>query len=606
MATAPPRAAAEPSHFDMELSEWMGTCNEITQRENAWVDNPETITGFMSKSFVVFRVNAEMSQPDGSTEVQTVKKRYSEFEALHRNFAKRYDGMAIPPLPDKGSTNVASTSIDGPFMKTRMRGLTLFCQAVMKNNFLRNDKGWLDFLTPGMSCETEADFERQSEVNLGYIKWRQLQQWSSLDDPETAEADERCAQLEKEAKEIEKKMLEMATAAHKVEVATAGLSAAMKEYHVVTKKWQEVENGHQELNGYNEQPPMPPNILFRTPPSTHFPPLMVNRMFTLFEGWSRAMEQLPRVITYMKVEMFKYLAAHAREIKRLLDRRNALKKEYEKAVAAVAAKEGKTVKPEKQEEHNLEVDNLKLKVQARREDWTNFTKILLRITVPLTINERANIVRNMAGWSAAAANITGSSLSGLGLDVADVIENSDDANDLWLQKECISTMQKTMENLGLDLICRFEPSPSPFKASAQKKQAAVPRLGEGGGVPANPFTKAKPDGDAPPPAPATSSPTPPPPAATEAKAEEEKDMFSAAPAAEDADLLASTPAPAPAPAPAAAAPAATNGLGLFDADDVKVPKKTVNSAGSLGLFEVDDEPKKKPAGLFDDPSDAAV
>ena len=37
---------------------------------------------------------------------------------------------------------------------------------------------------------------------------------------------------------------------------------------------------------------MPPNILFRTPPSTHFPPLMVNRMFTLFEGWSRAMEQV--------------------------------------------------------------------------------------------------------------------------------------------------------------------------------------------------------------------------------------------------------------------------------------------------------------------------
>ena len=48
----------------------------------------------------------------------------------------------------------------------------------------------------------------------------------------------------------------------------------------------------QEFNGYENQPPMPPNILFRTPPSTHFPPLMVNRMFTLFEGWSRSMAQV--------------------------------------------------------------------------------------------------------------------------------------------------------------------------------------------------------------------------------------------------------------------------------------------------------------------------
>ena len=41
MATAPAKAAAEPSHFDMELSEWMGTCNTTTLQETAWVDNPE-------------------------------------------------------------------------------------------------------------------------------------------------------------------------------------------------------------------------------------------------------------------------------------------------------------------------------------------------------------------------------------------------------------------------------------------------------------------------------------------------------------------------------------------------------------------------------------
>ena len=58
--------------------------------------------------------------------------------------------------------------------------------------------------------------QRQSEVNLGYIKWRQLQQWTSIDDPDPAEADDRCAVLEAEAKVLEQQMKAMATSAEKV------------------------------------------------------------------------------------------------------------------------------------------------------------------------------------------------------------------------------------------------------------------------------------------------------------------------------------------------------------------------------------------------------
>ena len=101
--------------------------------------------------------------PDGTTDVSQVKKRYSEFEALHTNFAKRYDGMAIPPLPTKDS---GATTEANRFKLNRMRGLTLFCQAVMMNNFLRNDKGWLDFLTPGMSCQTDEDFDVSMRMRM--------------------------------------------------------------------------------------------------------------------------------------------------------------------------------------------------------------------------------------------------------------------------------------------------------------------------------------------------------------------------------------------------------------------------------------------------------
>ena len=53
-------------------------------------------------------------------------------------------------------------------------------------------------------------------MNLGYIKWRQLQQWTSIDDPDPAEADARCAVLEQESRALQKQMREMAAAAEKV------------------------------------------------------------------------------------------------------------------------------------------------------------------------------------------------------------------------------------------------------------------------------------------------------------------------------------------------------------------------------------------------------
>ena len=84
-------------------------------------------------------------------------------------------------------------------------------------------------------------------------------------------------------------------------------------------------------------------------------------MFTLYEGWTRTTAQLPRLFKHMEVDVYQYLGSQASEVKRLLARRTALKKEYDKAVAAVATKEGKTPKAGKEEEHQNQVDNLKLR-----------------------------------------------------------------------------------------------------------------------------------------------------------------------------------------------------------------------------------------------------
>ena len=140
------------------------------------MDGYEAIAGssMLSKNFVVYRIT-ETSLV--GREPSSVFRRFSEFEALHKGLKRRYapSGMAIPPLGHVKRTDANSVMLgqqatefvlmkqrgqlddigleSHTFFQRRMRGLTLFVNAVNRNAYLRHDRGWLDFLSQGTPIE---------------------------------------------------------------------------------------------------------------------------------------------------------------------------------------------------------------------------------------------------------------------------------------------------------------------------------------------------------------------------------------------------------------------------------------------------------------------
>jgi hypothetical protein len=96
-----------------------------------------------------------------------VRKRYSEFEALRMALEKRYagEGLLIPALPPKKMMG----NQDHEFVKARMRGLTLFVEALACNPFLMSDSTFERFVSHGDGVEVSMDADDPN--NVGFQKW---------------------------------------------------------------------------------------------------------------------------------------------------------------------------------------------------------------------------------------------------------------------------------------------------------------------------------------------------------------------------------------------------------------------------------------------------
>jgi hypothetical protein len=147
-----------------------------------------------------------------------VQHRFSEFELFWTILTERYTGLTIPPLPEK----LMNQSED--IVGVRRRILTFFVQLVIRNPFLRNDKLWLDFITPGVkltnsevglalarqggrralmaASRPQIREERESELNMGYSRWMQAVQ-ETPDLPEDFDADAQFQALITEARQLE-------------------------------------------------------------------------------------------------------------------------------------------------------------------------------------------------------------------------------------------------------------------------------------------------------------------------------------------------------------------------------------------------------------------
>jgi hypothetical protein len=112
------------------------------------VDAPEVVSGF--KSYILYNVS---SNPMG----YCVQRRYSDFFWLRQTLARRYVGVLVPTLPEKGSW-----TFKGPkFIQLRMRSLSIFMDKLIDNAYLRSDVAFLDFL----SIKARKEFDQAKKKN---------------------------------------------------------------------------------------------------------------------------------------------------------------------------------------------------------------------------------------------------------------------------------------------------------------------------------------------------------------------------------------------------------------------------------------------------------
>lgn len=129
---------------DMQaLREWIQA--EAALPCHIWCEDPELNKGGMfGKSFLTYRILSRQLGHD----LVGVRRRYSDFEKVQKELKDRYSslGILVPSLPPKKM--MGSSAQESAFIKERTQGLTLFCEGIAANPFLRNDARWRDFVRP--------------------------------------------------------------------------------------------------------------------------------------------------------------------------------------------------------------------------------------------------------------------------------------------------------------------------------------------------------------------------------------------------------------------------------------------------------------------------
>ncbi|RHY91726.1 hypothetical protein DYB35_001550 [Aphanomyces astaci] len=144
------------------------------------VSEPET-RGSYIKKYTTYAVRQGSSSG--------VRRRFSDFSWLHATLAGRYVGMLIPSMPEK----VVYKS--DACIRSRMRGLTIFVNQIMRSPYLRQDAAVVGFL--GVADDTEWGHVKKkleekcsalskdiSELHLVFNQWKNVE-FNACDDKHT-------------------------------------------------------------------------------------------------------------------------------------------------------------------------------------------------------------------------------------------------------------------------------------------------------------------------------------------------------------------------------------------------------------------------------------
>lgn len=128
---------------------------------SATVGEPEARGSYLKKH-TTFVVTLESQQ-------SRMRRRFSDFVWLHSVLRARYAGMLVPSLPDK--TTVLKTDA---YIQSRIRGLSLFLDAVLQSPYLRSDEAVVSFFA--ISDEKEWEAAKRATAVMenagpGHLRW---------------------------------------------------------------------------------------------------------------------------------------------------------------------------------------------------------------------------------------------------------------------------------------------------------------------------------------------------------------------------------------------------------------------------------------------------
>ncbi|KAF0695970.1 Aste57867_13242 [Aphanomyces stellatus] len=260
------------------------------------VSDPET-KGSLLKKHTTYAVRQDNNN-------LTVRRRFSDFEWLQSTLAARYIGMVIPSLPEK---NVYKTE---SFIRSRMRGLTIFLNQMMRSPYLRQDTSVVGFLTvldDGEWDQVKKSTSVMENAGGGHLRWMQC--LLNTDVPEDTE--KFVVGIKRDVEQVEKVCMDIALCTKRLGDKCASLSKDVSEMHLLFNQWKNIEfnacdDKHEQLNA------------------------MLSTSTTMMGGWHDVHYHQPIVHDLMLHEGLKYIALQVKDFKEILKLRDSTIMQFEK------------------------------------------------------------------------------------------------------------------------------------------------------------------------------------------------------------------------------------------------------------------------------------
>jgi len=377
------------------------------------VDDPQEEGGWGQK-FYTYNVSYDsFENPVGSG---ASRHRYSDFEKLQATLRNRYQshGILVPSLPKKNVVVKGKA-----FVLQRMRGLTMFCQCVAGNPYLRNDDAWTAFLAGNPS------FATQNSTVLPPCPPRWEQAVNAFTTP--SNSGEMLANFKVESGLVENTLMNLVSKANKLVAAAGALSSATSELGQLTSDFSDAETNQVDHL----------NTLAADDDSSSSVPNVLSRVANLFIAQAPALESLPDVLSVLLVESLEYESMQMYDFSNMVKHVDKLVSDndkFEKAQFALERKNTTKFTEDKMKKHEEAIEEAGKILEVGRAHLDFYIRSICMVTLPQIAKERKVRMRNIFMlFAATMKSITNGAQAGLdeffannGADFAEWNSNADD------------------------------------------------------------------------------------------------------------------------------------------------------------------------------------